>query len=284
MITIRNKSILLILILFFIPTWTLAQAKVIEFTIPISIRKNNLTTPDLPCIDKKAKGEYFYGLEGSLRVQKNGFTANLLIGFWKRQGELKKIKNAEKLNDSIFLASFELEKLFFNSLLFSRFKTNFFMENFSPFYYLPVSMAYNSYLALDYIYTERRFGLDIGLFLGKPVKSYIVFGSHLGHFLRKGKAEEKNLFEFVYPEASDGFFAFGPFILIRIKNIFNLPIACSFNFEEVGGLHSQEVISKYSGIVEVYIKKSIGVFIEGVKETNNSRENSSIELGIKFFQ
>jgi len=226
---------LILLSLLFVQGKALGQTKVlVGIAVPISIKENRLRTPEIPCFKKEIRGLWFYGLDGFIDFQKSGFCAGLAFSYWRREEDLKNTKIVENLKDSIFRGSFKLEKYFFGSALFSRFKTDYRMEKASSFYYFPVSIAYNAYLAGDYIYT---------------------LGSSFGHFLRKGRVKKEGFFDFVYPEVNEGFFAFGPFVLFRVNNIFGAPIDCSFSFEEVAGVNNlQEVISSYSGIIKIYIK------------------------------
>jgi len=275
---------LILLSLLFVQGKALGQTKVlVGIAVPISIKENRLRTPEIPCFKKEIRGLWFYGLDGFIDFQKSGFCAGLAFSYWRREEDLKNTKIVENLKDSIFRGSFKLEKYFFGSALFSRFKTDYRMEKASSFYYFPVSIAYNAYLAGDYIYTERKLSFDLGLCLGKPDKIHLILGSSFGHFLRKGRVKKEGFFDFVYPEVNEGFFAFGPFVLFRVNNIFGAPIDCSFSFEEVAGVNNlQEVISSYSGIIKIYIKKTTGVFMKGLKEASNTRRSYSIELGIFF--
>ena len=126
-------------------------------------------------------------------------------------------------------------------------------------------------------------GSNITVPTGFSLDLNLILGSSFGHFLRKGRVKKEGFFDFVYPEVNEGFFAFGPFVLFRVNNIFGAPIDCSFSFEEVAGVNNlQEVISSYSGIIKIYIKKTTGVFMRGLKEVSNTRRSYSIELGIFF--
>lgn len=250
----------------------------LELILPISFRIDTFYGPDFPHFVKRMQGSRHYGLGSEFCIQKASFLVNLKVHYEKRE-EKPQPKREGQLRNSIFDSEAQIYKGIFRAVTF-RTRLKFFKEEFSPFFYIPRSILFESFIPVDCNYSELWALIGVGLLWGDYRNDYFVAGFSSGCLWRRERLENGYI-DMVYTRFPSHIFVLGPFLSLRVR-MFNSPFSIFIDLESQRGINKEEEAILFSGGLNLKLFSPVELVLRFSKESSQTRKSKGAEGGIRI--
>lgn len=252
----------------------------LELLLPITFRENTLYSPDSPYFVERLKGSRNYGLGAIVTIQKPSFSLKFKVHYELRQEKAPE-KREGKLKNSVLEFGVNLDKTILKSVIV-RVKIGILKEKLCPFFYVPRSIAFNSYIPINSKYSEFLTSIGTGIVLGNYKKNYLALGASANSFWRENHLES-DFISGPYTRFPQNLTLLGPFVSLRIKKIFHLPFSIFVDLEHHRAVNKKEEITHLSGGLNFKAISSVEIVLRFFKKSNQARKSKGIKGGVKIY-